>query len=607
MVGGNLPQSPLLRLSIEPEHRIARPGERAEFVITIENTGTASQRHNVELAGLPDAWYRIAYDAAESAAPGETRIGGLTISVPENIGSGRYDFDVSVFSGPDESSVSASIEVTSSLAEPPEFDEPDLVEKTAQSDSAESSNIERPVVSIESGAILWRGGDQAPVRKVLSVRNTGKVEADYVLEVEGLEPAWFTLLNRVRVGPGQELQSDLSVHPPAGARAQDYPFSILVGGERTSERVEVRAWLSVQGAGVEGLAASAPPTQPQSPPEPYIPPVTASGERITPPDVSLAPKTNFQFSQTEPLAQALITVANPGRTRERYSLEVSGIPEEWYRLSDLGVRLDPGESRQVTLRLSPETGPGLPAGEYEFRIRAVPDGMPDYYGEALGRLSIAGIARYEARLEPLQAQGLKKVFHIRVENVGDMPLKIAVSASDSENRCKFQVPAPRDIHPGQIGLLPVKVGARRWGVVGPPETFDFRLKLTDEANSGQTARDLFDARFIHRPRLSHRSVFVTGFMCALIGLVFLLIWMLTPVVEDGANWVGCQLDSDYRLAADASFKKESCGGEPYDQVLDNWIREQRTGSVVAPVSDRQSLLTLTASSRYVESPHQAGD
>jgi hypothetical protein len=555
-----------------------RPGEKAEFAITVQNTGPEDQSQSLELTGLPDAWYHIDYNSSERARPGETRRGSLIVAIPMNVKGGTYDFDVSVLSGAAESSAAGSIQVASILQAPSPFDDAQAAPEAHSGSNAPPASLDvvPPVVALDTGLVIWRGAGQPPERKLLTIRNPGGAETEYVIEVDGLEPSWYTVLNRLRVDAGRDLQTEFMIHPPADARRQDYPYRILVRADgRPDLRAEVIGWLSLQSAPAE--AARPTQTAPSGlPAEPVQPRVTPSGERVTPPDVTLAPRSSFQFNQSEPVAQALVTVTNRGKLRERYAIVINGIPDDWYRLSDQDVRLNPGESRQISLRLNPVTGPGFPAGAYEFLVHAVPDGLPEYYCEALGVLSISGIARYEARLEPLQAQGLRKDFNVRVENVGDTPLRIAIRASDPESRCKIKAPAPRDILVGQVGLLQMKVGARRQGMVGPPETFDFRIKLTDEENGGQSARDTFDGRFIHQPKMSYRSVFLTGFMAALAGLIFLLVWLLTPAFEGAADWVGCQLDADYRLSADANpIKKESCGGAPRQEELDRWQRQQQ--------------------------------
>ncbi|HWC31174.1 MAG TPA: hypothetical protein VG845_13925, partial [Dehalococcoidia bacterium] len=221
--------------------------------------------------------------------------------------------------------------------------------------------------------------------------------------------------------------------------------------------------------------------------------------------------------------------------------------------------------------------------------RAIPDGMPDRYGEALGVISITGVAKFDARLEPLQAEGGKKDFTVKVLNSGDMSLRIVLEASDPENRCKFKIPAARPLEPGQEGHIVLRVGAKRSRFVGPRETFDFRVHVRNEEGEAQSARDRFDGRFVHKPMIPWRAVFLTGFFASVVGIVMLLVWLASPTFESAANWVGCQLDDDYRFSSDvAPVRKEICGGNPREEELDDWqeIKQQsRIKPVVREVED----------------------
>ena len=590
-------------MSITPATQTVKPGQQAAFVVAVENTSQEAQAQSMELMGLPDAWYSIEFDSRNRAFPGERRVANIVISVPENADGRTYEFTIAVLAGASESTAGASVEVPAAAPEPafvepqpePEPEpEPEArdAEEVVEAPVVETPVVEAPVVeapvakpvyvapmvSLELGVVIWRGQDQAPERKLLSIKNPGTEETDYVLEVQGLEPNWYTLLSQVRVGAGQELSTDFTIQPPEGARQQDYPFRIVVrvDGE-PNLRSETSGWLSLPAA-----AAAAAPAQPvaraPAPVEPAPAAASPPVDRVPPPDVVLSPRTTFRFGPGEPVAQALVTVTNRGRVRERYQIVISGIPEDWYRLSDTDVRLDPGENTQISLRLSPVTGPGLPAGEYQFLVRALPDGMADHFGEALGVLSIIGMSKFDARLEPLQAEGTRKVFTVRVSNTGDMPLTMVLEPSDPENRCKFKVPAPRSLEPGQEGHFQLRVGARRNGIVGPRETFDFRVKVSTEEGEAQSERDVFDGRFVHRPKLPWRAVFLTGFFAGLVGVVFLLVWLASPTFESGANWVGCQLDAYYRFDSESpEIKKDECGGRPREDELEDW-REQKQGS-----------------------------
>ena len=592
-----MPQSPLIQVSLDPQSRSVGPGERAEFIITAENTGTEPQAQSVELTGLPDAWYTISFDVSERALPGEKRNGRLVISVPSTINSGNYDFDVAVLSGSAESSASGSIAVSSALPEP----QPESVQSEASPAAPSAAETAEavaamPVVTLEAGLVIWRGQGQQPERKLLTISNPGSVEADYQLTVEGLEPAWYTVLNRIRVGAGQQLQTDFTIHPPAGARQQDYPYRIYVSVEgRPDLRSEGSGWLAIPGAG--GVTAPAPAAVPEAPAVSAAPLRPARPEGVSPPDVVLSPRSNFSFGRAEAVAQALVTVYNRSKVRERYRISINGIPEDWYRLSDSDVRLDPGENRQVSLRLAPITGPSTPAGEYEFLVRAVPDGMEEYFGEALGVISITGVPKYEARLDPLEAEGTRKDYSVRVENTGDTTLRLTLDPTDPESRCKFKVPETRTVDPGQVGLLQMRVGAKRNGFVGAPETFDFRVRIESEEPDVLTNKDTFDGRFVHHPKIPYRTVFIFCFVCALVGFVFLLVWLFSPTFERAGNWIGCQLDNEYRLSVDTpGLQKEICGGDPRDDQLERWQRERQEendGSSIG-VSDRGGVTLVYA-------------
>jgi hypothetical protein len=626
-------------VSITPETQTVKPGQQAAFVVSVENTSQEAQAQSMELAGLPDAWYTIEFDSRNRAFPGERRTANIVISAPDGATGGTYEFTVSVLAGANESSIKASVEVPAAPPEPafvepepepepepvaviepepepeplvldaPEVtDAPEVVEAPVAVEEppvAEEPVIEEPpavqppvaqpvyvppLVTLEGGLIIWRGKGQAAERKLLTIRNPGEDETDYVLEVEGLDAPWYSLLASARIGSGQELRTDLTIHPPEGARQQDYPFRVVVRVDgQPSLRGEASGWLSLPSGAAPApvvAPATAPPVEPVAP-APAAPPV----DRVSPPDVVLSPRTTFRFGAGESVAQAMITVTNRSRMRERYRVVINGVPEDWYRLSDTEVRLDPGENAQVPLRINPVTGPGLPAGEYEFLIRAVPDGMPDHYGEALGVISITGVAKYDARLEPLQAEGGRKDFTVKVLNTGDLPLRIVLEPSDAENRCKFKVPAPRPLEPGQEGYIILKVGAKRNGFVGPRETFDFRVRIRNEEGEAQTARDNFDGRFVHKPKIPWRGVFLTGFFCALIGFIFLLVWLASPAFESAANWVGCQLDDDYRLSSDvAPVEKEECGGKTREEELDNWQKNRQNKPAPTPATNQIEII-----------------
>ncbi len=567
MVGVPSSGSARVRLSISPDTQSVSPGQTATFVLVLENVADDAQTPSLELTGLPDSWYRILFAQSDrEIRPRESLTATLVVTVPEEAPEREHQLHISALTPGSESAATVSIAVSRSA---------DLAVAAAQ--PAPVDQPRAPSVSLTPGLVLWHGRDQAPERLTVRIRNPGPVDADYEIELDGLERSWFSLPGLVHVTAGDELQTEATIQPPPSARQQDYPFQVLVSLAGQPEvRAEAAGWLSLrpstatqtQEPGTSGAPARS-ATRPAS-----------SESRVVPPDVVLSPGSNFRFGPTQPVAQAIITVYNRGQLSERFEMSVVGIPDDWYTLSAEELRLEPGRNAQVSLRLNPVTGPAHPAGEYEFLVRARPQSSPDYYGEALGAMSIAGVARFDARIQPLQAQGRAKTFDLVVANTGDLPIKMSLDAAEAENKCKFRLPSPRDILPGQEGHIPIKVGARRLGIIGPPETFDFEVRLKPETSSIVAGQDTFTARFIHRPLLSNRSVFLAAFLCALVACVVLIVWLVSAPFADAATWVGCQFDSNYRFSTNSPlFKKQECGGKPWDQQFENWQAEQKKRSI----------------------------
>ena len=122
---------------------------------------------------------------------------------------------------------------------------------------------------------------------------------------------------------------------------------------------------------------------------------------------------------------------------------------------------------------------------------------------------------------PAQSQGRKAKFKLTLTNTGTVPLSLWMEGSDQEGMCTFEFPPPPNLEPGEEGVVPVWVGARRSSLIGAPETFDIRLKVSP-AGAESTAAKAFDARFVHKPLTSARFAFLSllvGLLVAVVGVV----------------------------------------------------------------------------------------
>ncbi|MGE0686035.1 MAG: hypothetical protein AB7P33_04775, partial [Dehalococcoidia bacterium] len=416
------------------------------------------------------------------------------------------------------------------------------------------------VITLTPSQVVWQNESQGFERLAMRVRNPGAVNAEYLLSVDGLERGWYTIPSRIRVPAGQTMDYEMRIEPPARARPGDYSFTLTATAEGSSALTQVAGKLTVASAERAQAGAQRGISPVTSEPEPTAPRVAS--EPALPPEISLGPRTSFRFAQGEVAAQAILTVQNRSRLIERYQISMSGLSDEWYTFTMTEVRLEPGASTQIPLRLTPRVTADDPAGNYDFRIRVAPVSYPDSFAEVGGVVSIIGVASFDARLTPAQTSGRKEKFKLTLLNTGGVPLSLWLEASDPEGLCKFKYPPPPNLEPGQEAVVPIWVGANRQGLAGSPKRLDFRLRVSPAGGASQQARS-FDARFVHQPFLGAK-VLGYAFLVALVAMIAgVIVTMGETRVSSAVTAVKCGYDDDYQeVERGPVFVKEECGGAP---------------------------------------------
>jgi hypothetical protein len=398
----------------------------------------------------------------------------------------------------------------------------------------------------------------------VSVRNVGDTELDYLVTLEGLPADWYTMPPRLRIPGGEGADAQIGIHPTSRAKEATFSFIVRVAVERQPDIAsEARGNFTITAP-----SSAMPPAKPSGSatnvapvPEPITP-----GAPAVPPAVSISPRTTFKMAPRES-ANAILTIQNKSKLIERYDISVDGLPDDWYSLTVPDIRVPEGGSQQVPLILTPKPGKGYPAGEYSFRVRVSPHSYPDSFAEVSALIDLAGTISFDARLEPAMAEGRKEKFKLTLANTGLLPLSLWLEGVDSEGMCKFKFPAPPILDPGEEAVVPAWVGARRNGLLGQPESYAFRLKVTPAGGQASQSR-AFDAQLIHRPFLGTRFAGVALFLGLLVATVGILIRMGPSKVTDTSHWVGCKYDDTYqRQRGTEPFVRQECGGDPHEMQV----------------------------------------
>jgi hypothetical protein len=191
---------------------------------------------------------------------------------------------------------------------------------------------------------------------LVTVQNLSEIVDQYSIEVDGLDPSWYSLpVSEVSLFPQDQERARISLHPPSAPAAQagKHDFTVRVTSrENPAERTSVPATLEVL-------------------------PTLDLEAGLSPQRVSSTRHGVFQLQ-----------LANPSNVDLTVDLAATD-PEEAcvYRFAPQRVTLGAGQSRSVSLTVAPKQKP--PRGEarlYNFTVRAVPTTVPEHVQVVTGSL-----------------------------------------------------------------------------------------------------------------------------------------------------------------------------------------------------------------------------
>ena len=463
----------------------------------------------------------IAFDEAREALPREQRNAIVTIAAPEGSQTAAMRFRAIARAGEEMSVTDCVVEVSGTT---PEVDE--LVEELDQRPPPPGLALAPAEASLEAG-----GEANAELR--LTVRNVGTRETVYSLALGGFEPTWYELPAQLRVAAGETIDTQLLLHPTVSAGDGVYPFMI---------RAVVDAFPDVMSDITGELTILAPSAVPTEPAEaaPSQARATAAAA-IAPPELTLGPETTFRFGPGEITSDAAVGVENRSRLLEGYTISVEGLPDGWYALPVREIRLDPGATQQLVLRLTPKPGSQHPAGDYPFRVRVTPHGSTDGFAEVGGLISVEGTTAFDALVAPLQGQGRREQYKVTLRNIGTQPVGLLIEGSDPGGMSRFDYPPPPTLEPGEERVLPVKVGIRRNRFVGKTNSYDFGLRVLPAGGESSSART-FDARLVHQPYMTVRMLKWTLIIALVVIIIGIVIGIGFGRLPDASSWFRCRFN-----------------------------------------------------------------
>jgi hypothetical protein len=181
-----------------------------------------------------------------------------------------------------------------------------------------------------------------------------------------------------------------------------------------------------------------------------------------------------------------LSITNKSRETKAFSIQVSGMPSGWLRLTRPEIELDAGETAYVLLNIKPPRRPNTVPQKYQVNIEVAPSDQP----------SLAVHAFIEVEIKPYSGFGMavgqqaddNDPVPVFLHNQGSGTQRLSISARDRDNALRFHLPnAPLELQAGQRLRVDLSVEAKNAPLTGTARSHHFIVQVKSLDASGFVA------------------------------------------------------------------------------------------------------------------------
>lgn len=233
-------------------------------------------------------------------------------------------------------------------------------------------------------------------------------------------------------------------------------------------------------------------------------------------------------------ASIQVRLRNTGTVVDQFALAVLGDAQAWSAVDPPTLPLFPGAEGVATVTFSPPRLASVPAGSMPFALRV--ESKEDPAGSAVeeGSVEVAPFSDVSAELVPRTSRGSTGATHdLAVDNRGNVPLDVALSAVDPDRLLAFDVRPPALLaDPGAAVFAKVRVKPRRRFWRGPSVSRPFQLQVAPPDGPPVT----LEGTLLQTPILPPWTLraLVIG-VALVVGAIVLWLALLRPAIESTAR------------------------------------------------------------------------
>lgn len=197
-------------------------------------------------------------------------------------------------------------------------------------------------------------------------------------------------------------------------------------------------------------------------------------------------------------SSAELSITNLGDKTRSFSIQVSGLPSGWLRITRPEVELDPNETAYILLNVKPPRRPNTVPQKYDVTIEVMPVSQP----------VLVVNTHMDVEIKPYSGFGMAVGKQLDVDdpipiflhNQGSSMMRFTLTANDRVNALTFQTPrTPLELKAGQRLRVDLNVSAKSPPLVGQSQTYPFIVQVQSHDASRFIAAS--DAEVTVSPRI----------------------------------------------------------------------------------------------------------
>lgn len=253
-----------------------------------------------------------------------------------------------------------------------------------------------------------------------------------------------------------------------------------------------------------------------------------------------------------------VRIRNTGTVVDQFTLTVLGQPAAWTTVVPAALSLFPNADGVIELHFAPPRAPGVGAGPTPFGVRVVGSEDPESAVVEEGEVDLLPFVDVTAKVTPRTSETKRKARHdIVLDNKGNAPITVALSATDPDEQLAFDLKEPSvTVEAGQSRHVPLKVAARKGFARGADKHRPFQVTARPE---GAAYPLVVDANLIQKAGMPR---FVMPLVAGLVALALIAAVLPGMLGKEGGGGIIDLANSEAPTTTAAAPAEEDPGEDP---------------------------------------------